>query len=252
MSSAVGVLTSVSVLLLCLRHAALADEECEIADDDFCKCSTGNLTLDLRRMGLSFPVTTSDAGETYDYTYTPCEPVVCGSSGDAASVLCQVRRDTKTALSVGRYDDFRWTVKEASPLQFEIYYGGGDKAKSDIRSSVVSFLASSGPTVFRYEGESENLTYFFDVIGSGVRPQKRSGSSGNIAGPIGITIIALAVGGLVTYCVVGGVFMYTQRGARGLEVVPHSAFWRDLPFLIKDGFLFVISPVYKREKYQGL
>ena len=27
--------------------------------------------------------------------------------------------------------------------------------------------------------------------------------------------------------------MYTQRGARGMEVIPNYTFWKDFPFLIK-------------------
>ena len=38
---------------------------------------------------------------------------------------------------------------------------------------------------------------------------------------------------LVTYFVVGGIYMYKKKGARGLEVIPNYAFWKDLPFLIK-------------------
>ena len=37
----------------------------------------------------------------------------------------------------------------------------------------------------------------------------------------------------VTYFIVGGVYMYRVKGARGMEVVPHYAFWKDVPFLIK-------------------
>ena len=37
----------------------------------------------------------------------------------------------------------------------------------------------------------------------------------------------------MAYFVVGGIFMYTQRGARGLEVIPNYSFWKDFPFLIK-------------------
>ena len=37
----------------------------------------------------------------------------------------------------------------------------------------------------------------------------------------------------MAYFVVGGIFMYTQRGARGVEVIPNYAFWKDLPFLLK-------------------
>ena len=42
-----------------------------------------------------------------------------------------------------------------------------------------------------------------------------------------------AIVGLVTYFVVGGVYMYRVKGARGVEVVPNVVFWKDLPFLIK-------------------
>ncbi|CAI8043558.1 Cation-dependent mannose-6-phosphate receptor [Geodia barretti] len=251
------------VLLLgveCICHWAAADVvQCQVADDDFCKCSSSNLTLDLRRMGLSFPVSTKDAADKYEYSYTPCQPVVCGDSGGAASVLCQVRTDTKAAYSVGRYNPFNWTITSFNPLAFEIVYGGGDKAGSDTRSSVVLFEAASGSTQFTYEREATgSLTYYFDVTGSRVSPDRGGGgggpsSSGDISGPIGLAIIFLALGGLVAYFVVGGIFMYTQRGARGVEVIPNYTFWKDLPFLLKDGFLFTISPCYKgRDGYHGL
>ena len=42
-----------------------------------------------------------------------------------------------------------------------------------------------------------------------------------------------ALAGIVTYFIVGGVYMYRVKGARGMEVIPHYAFWKDVPFLIK-------------------
>ena len=77
----------------------------------------------------------------------------------------------------------------------------------------------------------------------------------------------------MAYFVVGGIFMYTKRGARGVEVIPNYTFWKDLPFLLKvktmiiivpifsqlhrsffqDGFFFTISPCYRRrDSYSGL
>ena len=56
----------------------------------------------------------------------------------------------------------------------------------------------------------------------------------------------------MAYLVIGGIFMYTQRGARGAEIIPNYSFWKDLPFLVKvnytlfqsiffqDGFFFTI------------
>ena len=37
----------------------------------------------------------------------------------------------------------------------------------------------------------------------------------------------------MAYLVIGGIFMYTQRGARGAEIIPNYSFWKDLPFLVK-------------------
>ena len=36
----------------------------------------------------------------------------------------------------------------------------------------------------------------------------------------------------MAYLVIGGIFMYTQRGARGAEIIPNYSFWKDLPFLV--------------------
>ncbi len=44
-----------------------------------------------------------------------------------------------------------------------------------------------------------------------------------------------ALGALIAYFVIGGIYMYVQKGARGLEVIPNYSFWKDLPFLIKVG-----------------
>ena len=38
---------------------------------------------------------------------------------------------------------------------------------------------------------------------------------------------------LVVYFIVGATVNYVYRGARGAEVIPNYALWKDLPFLIK-------------------
>lgn len=39
--------------------------------------------------------------------------------------------------------------------------------------------------------------------------------------------------GVVAYLVIGSVYMYKVKGARGVEVIPNYTFWKDVPFLIK-------------------
>lgn len=50
---------------------------------------------------------------------------------------------------------------------------------------------------------------------------------------IQLTFIYRAIIGVITYFVVGGIYMYQAKEARGLDVIPNLAFWKDLPFLIK-------------------
>ncbi len=45
--------------------------------------------------------------------------------------------------------------------------------------------------------------------------------------------LSSALGAVIAYFVVGGIYMYRIKGARGMEVIPNYAFWKDLPFLIK-------------------
>lgn len=41
---------------------------------------------------------------------------------------------------------------------------------------------------------------------------------------------------VVLYFVVGGVYLYRVRGARGWEVIPHHKLWKEFPFLVKASY----------------
>jgi len=43
------------------------------------------------------------------------------------------------------------------------------------------------------------------------------------------------------YFLIGFLYCWKVRGLQGTEACPNIAFWRDLPSLVKDGFMFVIS-----------
>ena len=48
----------------------------------------------------------------------------------------------------------------------------------------------------------------------------------------------------VVYTVVGCAFNVVKYGARmGLEAMPHSEFWRDLPNLVREGITFSVNKV---------
>ena len=48
-------------------------------------------------------------------------------------------------------------------------------------------------------------------------------------------------GGLALYVGVGATFRYRQLEMRGVEVLPHLDFWRELPVLVADGAGFAMA-----------
>ncbi|KAI6650271.1 hypothetical protein LOD99_5950 [Oopsacas minuta] len=56
-------------------------------------------------------------------------------------------------------------------------------------------------------------------------------------------ILLVVLGGtfLLVYFIGGFLCQICVRGARGVEIIPNVSFWRETPYLFKDGFLFVFS-----------
>jgi hypothetical protein len=63
-------------------------------------------------------------------------------------------------------------------------------------------------------------------------------SSGFDAGWVFVIIVLV---GLVLYFAGGFAFNFFVRKLRGAEAVPNLSFWKDLPYLVKDGFMFVFG-----------
>jgi hypothetical protein len=67
-------------------------------------------------------------------------------------------------------------------------------------------------------------------------------------GILGLFLL-LAVIGLILYFVIGIVIKIAVYKAKGVEVIPNVEFWKDLPHLVKDGFVYVyegITGLFKR------
>ena len=74
-------------------------------------------------------------------------------------------------------------------------------------------------------------------------------SSGLSVGTIFLIIILALV---VLYFVIGIPICYFVLHKRGVEIIPFVSFWKELPGLVKDGFLFIISPCYKPTQYPSM
>eukprot|EP01060_Flectonema_neradi_P030086 TRINITY_DN42_c1_g1_i3.p1 TRINITY_DN42_c1_g1~~TRINITY_DN42_c1_g1_i3.p1 ORF type:complete len:233 (+),score=58.56 TRINITY_DN42_c1_g1_i3:66-701(+) len=66
----------------------------------------------------------------------------------------------------------------------------------------------------------------------------------------GIFLIVFFVGGFL-YFALGAAFMYKVKGERGVNMIPNVNFWKDLPFLMKDGAVFLKNKIC-RGGYQSV
>jgi hypothetical protein len=231
-----------------------------------CKCSftDGGKTWHIDISGyFDYPTTpTSDDLKKYIYTYT-CDNNPCPKNPNSSAVACQYVKSQSTDYPLGKVDqETTWEVTDPSDssLTFVINYKKGQKDKKT-RETTVTFKYATGSMKMEVTKEvntNTNINYEMEVSGNKVKKFSPSGGKGksggkkDISGPIGIVLILLAIIGLLTYFIVGGVYLYRVKGARGKEVIIHYSFWTGLPLLIKEGFFFTISPCYKRSSYQSL
>ena len=60
--------------------------------------------------------------------------------------------------------------------------------------------------------------------------------------------MTLGLVGFILYFIVGFILCKFVWKKEGLEVIPNVAFWKDLPFLLKDGVMFWVDLFRKLTK----
>jgi len=68
----------------------------------------------------------------------------------------------------------------------------------------------------------------------------------------GVIFIIIVFVGLFIYFVGGFAFNFGVRKLRGVEAIPNVAFWKDLPYLVKDGFFFVFGRFCGRSSFTSV
>jgi len=190
----------------------------------------------------------TDSG-TDTYNFNPCSPFTVKVGSECDGVLaCQHHPDL---YDIGRLQPYPPEFSDAKNGDLIITYN--DKSGYQ-RSSEVTCVCDSGYTGMPYftsQGEKSGATFLFEMHHAccckdtckDAMPPPGSGLSG------GSVLLILAIVVLVIYLVFGGLFMKYKRGAIGTEMIPNKSFWSELPALMKDGVLFVLSPCSKRGAY---
>ena len=222
-----------------------------------CKCTLadGSGEIDLTPLfaagALSVRGTEKDAA--YTFTYDACKEVYCNNKCEQSGGCLGCQSDGKegwwgiasvTSASFGEVTTSGWT--------FTMSYSNKQQSKA---SQVSYTLAASGGTQYTFTSEDPPNTYNLAIKGCFNAPGTTCGttptpttkptsaggpSTTDISGWPGLLLISLLIIAVALYFAIGMPIMYYVKGARGLEMIPLISFWKDFPFLVKDGVMFTL------------
>jgi hypothetical protein len=128
-----------------------------------------------------------------------------------------------------------------------------DKEATDQKPSLDTNDVVSGVMVYKLSMKSK-----FACPDPAINP-RGGGGGGAYAGtwPFGAggIILSILLGFFIIYLIVGMLVMKFKFKATGIEIIPNVHFWKELPFLFKDGCLLIwdgVLRVTKKGKYQQL
>ena len=204
-------------------------------------------------------------------TTLPAQRPVCGNN--AFSMCPQACKDASTrmcgngcaAMMAQQYtssaNSYCWSVGEwsngadvslslynpADPTQGVIYTikkGDGQGCSNGARRSLSVAIqcpaaGSLGQAVFPTTvTDLGNCAYATTMVHPAACPYTAGGTGGWTWGNSFLLLFFLGAG---LYLAGGAFFRYRQLDMRGVEVIPHLEFWRELPGLVADGVVFAAS-----------
>ncbi|XP_078703602.1 uncharacterized protein LOC144928790 [Branchiostoma floridae x Branchiostoma belcheri] len=236
-----------SLLLVLLIGPTSVFMQCQKIDSCSCRLPSG--IINLAPIGSGNPLykdlKATQFTDDFVYSWNPCSPFSEGGSCmDVAA--CQLSPDGQTTYSLGSQDSAAFTGDNTT---VKLGYTG---PAPDNRQSEIALTCTSGATEFTVLGEDTTASiYKFELKSPCACPGASSGcGGGGISGGTIFVIIVLVV--LVVYLVGGVLFMSLVKKASGAERIPNVEFWKDLPVLVKDGAVLVISPCRKQSKYDSI
>ncbi|XP_070565874.1 cation-dependent mannose-6-phosphate receptor-like isoform X2 [Ptychodera flava] len=238
-------------LTLCLHHLTDPGASAQCAKKSSCSCTFSNGSwIDLQALGYKdgtarFPDTPA-SGETFLYSYNPCYPFsIVGADNCKDVAMCQTGQAGQTAYyDLGDQNSAKF-IENAGKLA--IQYAGVTGGIT--RTSTVNLVCGQGETTFIAFGEDQEQPTFYNFELKSPECCAKAGSSGLSAGTI-LCIIFLC---LVSVYLIGGVlYLKFVKHEEGVNLIPNGEFWMELPALIKDGFLFAISPCRKNSAYSEI
>ena len=138
-----------------------------------------------------------------------------------------------------------------------VEYGNGDVCSDGPHRHTAIMLSCSttaDPGYF-YGGSEGDCAYTLKMYSKhacGTEVDYDSGEAGGSSSTAATVVLILLIVGIVLYFVIGAVYLWKVRGATSIgEMIINKDFWCDLPFLVKDGFMFIIHG-FKKGDYLSI
>ncbi|XP_011403529.1 PREDICTED: uncharacterized protein LOC105312515 [Amphimedon queenslandica] len=246
-------MSPIVLLIVCVSVAGVSADsvDCTPDQDNGCRatCDDGT-TLDISSL-LSYPykIAVDDNSVGQYFTYSPCSGLDCGALDEITVCLDNQGNCGSTHSSM-------WAVTKKDPLTFTVEYSCG--VGTFCTSSAFTFVQNDDEETKVVYTSQEDGAYQFQVTGKCVGQMNCVNEPSNghkkksVIGPAGLVLMILFFAALLIYFIAGALVMKYHKGATGKELIPNYLFWSELPFLVKDGCLFVISPCRKRKGYEAI
>ena len=237
------------IVAVTLCHYLVSIEAATAKKVGDCAWESDGITLDFKDFTGKYLTVTDNLG--FEYRYYPCKTETwkldCTQASNAA--ICQDNPPT-TMVIVGKLNSADVTAvvnEKAKTATFTVTYGGGTPVFGGLpRNEIVTVTCfqSKDALTFDHETASTGQYYFkFDVQKACTRATPGAASGGEAANgaALFITLIVVVIVAVSVYLVTGILLMAFWKKERGLKLIPNFEFWKDFPFLLKDGFLFTFS-----------
>ncbi|XP_071522912.1 cation-dependent mannose-6-phosphate receptor-like isoform X1 [Panulirus ornatus] len=177
------------------------------------------------------------------YSYNPCYSYVYPPDGQRMScsknvAVCQ--SSAQGYINIGTQQSATFKFSNATQKWIVSYYNAnGDtqtnlilQCTNDTKDSLDVWGETRGMHRSVYKITLISRCACVDGCGTPILPHGMS---------VGSFLLLLLLLFVATYLFVGLMYRRYVIGARGLELMPHLSFWMDFPFLVQDGFFFLVK-----------
>ncbi|XP_078321516.1 cation-dependent mannose-6-phosphate receptor-like [Crassostrea virginica] len=220
----------VEIVILLTLITTIKTEVCQKVSA--CSCKTSEGVVDLSAL----PGSVSANDEKYKNTWFTCSAGTCGTFNGVS--ICQTQLTPPENSFINGY--FNTSTFSGEPEKNLVLTYTGDTISvpggTQIRTSRIALVCDKTADVNTFIAEGEqppvgSVNYKFTL-----RSKHACIVSSGIS--VGSVLLILFFVFVLIYVIGGILFLRFYRGASGVEMFPNYEFWKDLPFLIKDGMVF--------------